>query len=146
DSLDWDKKTLEYETVSPQIQQKANYDINGKVMVLPVYGKGESTITLKDATMQHIIQFKEQTKGGKKHLMVDTYLLNIEIKGANYDFKNLFDGDQALSKNILTVINENWKEVYDDVKSGIAKAYGEVCKLIANGLFSKMPYNEVFLE
>nr|CAI5823294.1 unnamed protein product [Callosobruchus analis] len=146
DSLDWEKKTLEYETTIPQIQQKANYDLNGKVMVLPVYGTGDSVITLKDVTMEHIIQFKEQTKGGKKHLIVDTYILKLEIKGANYDFRNLFNGDQALAKNILTVINDNWNEIFSDVKSGIENAYGEVCKIIANGLFSKVPYNEIFLE
>ncbi|CAH2009117.1 unnamed protein product [Acanthoscelides obtectus] len=144
--MDWAKKTLEYETLSPLVTQKADYDLNGKIMVFPVYGKGESTIKLSDVTMEHAVKFKEETKGGKKYLIVDSYTLKININGAHYDFQNLFDGDKLLADNILTVINENWKEVFDDVRSGIEGAYSEVCKHIANGLFTHIPYNEIFLE
>lgn len=45
-SFDIDKKILTFTKRVPRIDQKAAYDINGKIMVMPIFGNGNSILTL----------------------------------------------------------------------------------------------------
>lgn len=44
-SFDFEKGILSFITKHPTITQAAKYNITGKILVLPVYGNGESTNT-----------------------------------------------------------------------------------------------------
>jgi hypothetical protein len=41
--------------------------------------------------------------------------LNPEL--ISFNFENLFDGNKELGDNTNQVLNDNWKEVFDDVKN-----------------------------
>lgn len=40
-----DKNILTFAILVPKLEQKAKYELDGKVMVMPVFGKGDSHIT-----------------------------------------------------------------------------------------------------
>lgn len=42
-------------------------------------------------------------------------------------------------------MNENWEEIHKEVKPGIKKALGVALKEIASRIFSKIPYDDIFL-
>ncbi|CAH1159731.1 unnamed protein product [Phaedon cochleariae] len=145
-NLNIDKKTLTFTAIYPEIRQEAKYSLNGKILVIPVHGSGDSVIRLKEATFVHTITFKEMMKKGKKLFHVEDYKLSITIKGAHYDFRNLFDGDKNLADNILKVINENWNVIFDDVKHGVESSYAAVFKALANKVFDNIPMDDIFLK
>lgn len=97
-------------------------------------------------TFVHTITFEEETKNDKSYFKIISYTLSIEPNGAHYHFDNLFNGDKQLSANILKTLNDNWKEIYDDVKEGYQNAYAEIFKTMASGLFSNVPIQEIFLS
>ncbi|CAH1159732.1 unnamed protein product [Phaedon cochleariae] len=144
--LDLDKKVLTFTLVHPEMRQEAEYSLNGKILVFPMYGSGDSVLLFKEPTFDHTITFKEHTKNGKRYFHVETYKLNIAIKGAKYDFENLFDGDKNLAESILKVVNENWDVIFGDVKSGVENAYATVFKSIARKFFNTIPVDEIFLK
>ncbi|KAG5861833.1 hypothetical protein JTB14_008265 [Gonioctena quinquepunctata] len=143
-SYDAKNKVLTFMALHPEVTQKAKYEFNGKIMVIPVYGEGDSIITLHSLTMAHTINFKEITNNKKTFLIIDTYKLKMDIASAHFDFKNLFNGDEKLSKPIHTVINDNSKEMFIDVKEGLQSSYAEVFRLVLSRFFEDVPADELF--
>lgn len=41
-------------------------------------------------------------------------------------------------------MNENWKEIFDELKPGILEALGSVIVNIANNVFDRVPYDTMF--
>lgn len=60
------------------------------------------------------------------------------------NFTNLFNGNKALGQNIIKFMNENWKEILEDLKQTIVDGFGNVFSSIINHVFSNFPYDEVF--
>lgn len=63
-----------------------------------------------------------------------------------YKFDNLFSGDERLGSNILNVLNENWNEVFTDVRDGYEKSFGLIFHGLANRVFSRVALNDIFLD
>lgn len=95
-------------------------------------------------TIVHNIQFKEKTKGGKRFWIVDDYRIKMTVSGAHFDYKNLFNGNKLLGDNVLKVMNENWKEVSENLIGGLEKAYNVISKSLANIVFEKIPIDDIF--
>lgn len=105
-----------------------------------------SILVLVDVTVGHILTFEEETKNNKPHFKVISYILSINPNGADYVLDNLFNGDKKLAANILKVLNDNWKDIFQDVKEGLEKSYSEIFKAVANRLFRAVPVHEIFLN
>ena len=84
-------------------------------------------------------------KNGKKYLNVDKVHLDLQPKKATFAFENLFKGDKTLGDNMNKFLNENWSEVYNELKPVIMEAMGKILLHICNGVFSKIEYTEMFL-
>ncbi|KAJ8922798.1 hypothetical protein NQ315_007833 [Exocentrus adspersus] len=144
--LDIDRKVLTFEIFIPSLTQEAHYDINGSILVVPVYGNGKSVQKLFNVTVISTITFEEETKNGESYFKVQSYKLSIDPRKGEYRFDNMFDGDERLGATILKTLNDNWKAIYDDIRSGLEGAYAAVFKSITNGFFSKIPNGEIFLK
>lgn len=64
---------------------------------------------------------------------------------ASYYFENVFKGDKRLGDEINKVLNDNWKEIYDELVPSYEAAIGSWLTSIANRFFSRVPLNEIFL-
>lgn len=62
------------------------------------------------------------------------------------DFENLFNGDQVLSQSTNQFLNENWTDILRELKPVLTKAIGGIYKAIADPIFSKFPYEDLFLR
>lgn len=97
-------------------------------------------------TIDHTLIFEEGTKNDELHFEIESYKISVSPSGAQYDFDNLFNGDKQLAANILKVMNDNWKEIFDDVKEGLESSYSEIFKAVASRLFNAVPLHEIFLN
>jgi hypothetical protein len=59
-------------------------------------------------------------------------------------FENIINGDKALTDNINLFLNENWKEIFNELKPKIAESFGEVTTQLISSVLSKRPYKEFF--
>ena len=87
---------------------------------------------------------EEYEKKGQKYLKVVEGKLVLTPGLVKFKLENLFDGDKTLGDNINSVMNENWKEVFADVKSSYEEAYSQIVETIFNNLLAKVPYDELF--
>ncbi|KAJ8926177.1 hypothetical protein NQ314_021477 [Rhamnusium bicolor] len=143
--MNLDNKVLTFTMKMPKLEQIAKYNINGKIMVLPVYGSGDSKITLSGAKIIHTIKFKEEIKNKKVYFKIISYRVEFTVENAHFQFENLFNGDKQLAENILKVLNENGRVLFEDASEGIDKSYAEVYKNIATRFFQNVPVDDIFL-
>lgn len=62
------------------------------------------------------------------------------------DFENLFNGDEVLSQSTNQFLNENWTDILRELKPVLTKAIGGIYRAIADPIFNKFPYEELFLR
>ncbi|KAH8335544.1 hypothetical protein KR074_005127, partial [Drosophila pseudoananassae] len=122
------------------------YTINGKVLILPISGSGQSNMTL--VNMKAIIRFsgKALEKNGETYLDVDDLKLSIKPESVHFYFGNLFNGDKALGDNMNVFLNENSQAIYQETSPAIEKAFGEKFMKIVKDLFSKHPYAKFYAQ
>lgn len=60
--------------------------------------------------------------------------------------RNLFNGDKALSDGTNQFLNENWQDILNELKPVLRKAIGNIAIGVIQPVFSKFPYNQLFLS
>lgn len=68
----------------------------------------------------------------------------MEPEMVSYNFGNLFNGDKQLGDNLNRMLNENWKEVLDDVKKDYNNIFEKILLLLCGNFFSKVSMEEAF--
>lgn len=83
-------------------------------------------------------------KKNLQHLNVTVFEYKLHTKKAEYQFDNLFDGNERLGNEINALINNNWKEIYDDVSYGYEFGLSEAFKQLSNLVFRKVSCKYLF--
>ncbi|KAL5283723.1 to.2 family protein [Megaselia abdita] len=119
------------------------YTANGKVLLLPVRGDGPSNFTFLDPI--YTVKFKGEPveKNGKTYLKVKDFDLKINISRMITRVDNLFN-DPILSKEMNKFFNENWSEIYGELRQAINRAMSDHFERVYRGVFDNVPYDELF--
>ncbi|XP_046979721.1 protein takeout-like [Schistocerca americana] len=120
------------------------YKIDGKVLVLPIQGEGDCKLIADNIDALLDLKGVPLEKDGHTHADIKDFKFSFETKKMTFDFSNLFNGDKALGDNMNKFLNENWEEILKELKPSIEEAFGLAFKDIANNVFHKVPYTDVF--
>lgn len=55
-------------------------------------------------------------------------------------------GNPQINETINKVINDNWRDIYFELKPDLEKSIGEVIKAITRPIFLEIPYQEFFSQ
>lgn len=72
--------------------------------------------------------------------------MSVEPGKMIFNFGNLFNGDKILGETMNAFLNENWKEIYQEVRATFTKAFAQIFSSVINTVFSKYPYEKYFTE
>lgn len=144
------------------------YDINGKILILPITGKGAYNITLSMKYLPSYIHKKRpftislslsvepllsvRFTGKPYKINGEIYLkpINFEVeakpKRVLFNFENLFNGDKALGDTMNGFLNENWKLLYDELRHDIQRGLADNFQELIAKIFDKYPYSKFFQE
>lgn len=75
---------------------------------------------------------------------IEDFDYKIAAEDGSFQFDNLFNGNEKLGKEMNNLLNENWKQVFNDAKPGYEVLFGTVFKSYFNLVLSKVPYLEAF--
>jgi hypothetical protein len=92
----------------------------------------------------NLLGYEEVRKNGKTYARFVKSDLDMSPGLIHFNFDNLFNGDKALGDSINKVMNENWKEVFEDVKSDYTETVNRILLSLLNGFFSKVSIEEAF--
>lgn len=60
-------------------------------------------------------------------------------------FVSLFiTGDKLLGDNTNLFLNENWKDVFPEIKKNVFEAFAQIVENVLSNVFAKVPYDELF--
>uniref|UniRef100_B3P6P1 GG11380 n=2 Tax=Drosophila erecta TaxID=7220 RepID=B3P6P1_DROER len=130
----------------PEIGVRGPYSVDGRILILPITGKGNADIRLTKTKVRALIKFKPISKGDHQ-----TYAEVVDIKveldpsHVTYHLENLFNGQKDLSENMHALINENWKDIFSELKPGIGEAFGLIAKSVLDRIFGKLPLEHLFV-
>ncbi|XP_073822894.1 protein takeout-like [Musca autumnalis] len=123
-----------------------DYSIDGKILILPIKGSGQSNITMIDVTLQMDFVGTPMEKDGETYMTIREMQMDAEPKQIIYKVDNLFNGDKTLGDNMNLFLNENWPDIYQEVKESLAKGFSEIYADVINQVLSKYPYEKFFAE
>lgn len=89
---------------------------------------------------------KVVNKNGKDYLKPEHTKLSFTLSKIIFNLSNLYNGDKALGDNTNLFLNENWRDVFPEVKVSIFEAFSQIIDNVLQNVFAKVPYNELFAE
>ena len=87
---------------------------------------------------------KLEKREGEDYLLIKDIKYIVDAKDAHGQLNNLFNGDKVLGEAANKVFNENWREIFVTYKYVIESAVGSLSKDMANKIFVKFPFKELY--
>ncbi|KAG5681946.1 hypothetical protein PVAND_011347 [Polypedilum vanderplanki] len=139
-----DLDMIEIRFKTPKLMIVGPYKANGRIVLLPLIGAGYSTLMLEN--VHFLMKFKAKIieQNGKSHLQLNKSKMTFNTTRLYMNFTDLFNGNSELGKNMNKFINENWRDILDDLKRTIVQSFGDVFSTIINHIFNNFPYAEMF--
>lgn len=62
------------------------------------------------------------------------------------NFGNLFNGDQLLGDTTNRFLNENWQDIFNEIKGSIFDAFSLITQTMLNNMFAHHDYQKLFKQ
>ncbi|XP_045769224.1 circadian clock-controlled protein daywake-like isoform X2 [Maniola jurtina] len=113
-----DLSSVHYVLNCPKFKLSGQYDISGRLIILPVEGNGDYELVTGKYKIDVDSDLKIHTgSDGKTYLSIKNFKLKCKaLTPILFDFKNLFNGQKDLSDAVHKFANENWPEVAELVQ------------------------------
>lgn len=89
---------------------------------------------------------KSVTKNGKTYLKAENTKLSFSLSRMILYLGNLYKGDKVLGDNTNLFLNENWQEVWPEIRKSVYSAFSQIIENVLNNMFAKVPYDELFQQ
>lgn len=118
----------------------------------------------QDVRLRMLVK-KVDKDNGKGHMKIDKVKMDFEVTRFVYlkfnkstlsifryifrlicHFTNLFNGEKVLEDSINRFLNENWKDILEEIKPAVSKTIGNVYMNTINKIADKIPYNDIIIE
>lgn len=84
-------------------------------------------------------------RNGKRYLKLqDRPKVDVTTTRLHIRLDNLFNGNKALGDTMNQFLNDNWSEIYDELKQGVFDALGSIFTNLLNNVFLRIPYDQLF--
>lgn len=61
-------------------------------------------------------------------------------------FGNLFNGDKQLGETTNRFLNENWQDIFNEIKGSIFDAFSLIAQSMLNNMWAHHDYRHLFLQ
>lgn len=129
-----------------QIILLGDYTISGSVLILPIQGEGKCNLTLDN--VEALVKFIPQkfAKNKNEYIKTQKYKFTFSTTRLHMRFENLYRGDKVLGDSTNLFLNENWEDIFNDIKPKLFETFGEIFEQIINSVFSIYPHEEFFKQ
>ncbi|XP_030376611.1 protein takeout [Scaptodrosophila lebanonensis] len=127
----------------PQLHMESDYNIKGKIMMMPLLGDGRCSVDLTNITMVTELHGQEYKKHGITHIKIADIKVKYEVDNVKMHLDNLFNGDKVLGQKMNDFLNENWKTLAEEVRPLMTKALVDILRASVDKLFDAFSYDEL---
>jgi len=140
--VDYPKK-FSFELELPQLYAEGLYDIDGRILLIPVKGNGKFHGNFTGGTGDVQIHNQRVTKNGKDYILAKKIDIKIRIRNGKLRLDNLFGGDKVLGDVVNETINRNFDLFSAEIIPLIERALSKHFKKVGNKIMSR--YSEDIL-
>lgn len=130
----------------PALLMKAQYNIKGKLLMMPINGSGNCAGNFTDIDGVLSLKLSRVKKGEKQHYKVDFLQIDFNIGGAKVQLDNLFNGDEELTKSMNQFINENWRLVTAELRPALEKTISSILMEVTDKFFDAYPTEKLIVS
>ncbi|XP_071455302.1 protein takeout-like [Hetaerina americana] len=120
------------------------YEASGRILVLPISGKGICNITLYDSKIDWMFHGNPVKRGGKTYLEIDEYKVRMIPNGASIYLGNLFNGEKVLGETTNRFLNENSRDVILELAPDLNEALSRLHQGLAQRIMNLLPLEDLF--
>lgn len=142
--IDFDKNKIEFPIYFPKLRLISDYQISGRLLILDLNGSGKGDGNLTDIKAIAYLNGKRQTKNGKEHIIFDDNRITIDIGSGFFQFDDLFHNNPELTRTTNNVINQNIKEIINELKPLLEDTIGTIVFSVATRVFKRYPLDTLF--
>ncbi|XP_071053222.1 protein takeout-like [Onthophagus taurus] len=139
--VDLDKDRVKLKVKLPRLELTSDYSMNGKILMMPISGSGTCAGNYSDIDATVLLQGGKIKKGDRTFFSVKDFFVDFTIGHAKLQLNDLFGGDKELGKAMNLFLNDNWKNVADEIKPVLEDTIANMFKKFANKIFHKYPLN-----
>ncbi|XP_023941992.1 protein takeout [Bicyclus anynana] len=137
---------LRTDSITPKMEFIADYVMKGRILVLPIQGKGVANITMVNLVVKHDLIGEPVVRDGQTYMHIKDYRVKFVPDKVHLHFSNLFNGDKRLGDQMNIFLNENSDLVFNELKESYEKSLSSVFQDVTNKIFDKVPMNKIFPE
>ncbi|KAK7864179.1 hypothetical protein R5R35_004093 [Gryllus longicercus] len=143
---DWALGSWVLDMFTPHQHFEGQYEMEGRLMSLPIQGSGDATMDFDGVTTIGELQLKNVTRKGKAYVSVDSFRWKIDVENAKSHFTNLFNGDKTLGETTNKFLNENWRDAFDTYKHLPEEAFSQFFTELQNRFYEQFSIDELYPE
>ncbi|XP_018562542.1 uncharacterized protein LOC108904454 isoform X2 [Anoplophora glabripennis] len=138
-----DPKTFDFYTKLhlPRLRIDGNYDLFGRILVIPLKGRGTCWFDAKDLEIIVKSDIIMEKHDGFQFFNVTKVHVKFSIGGLKLHMYNLFDGIKALEDSTNTYLNANWRPVAESLSPILSKTIEDIMIDILRKVFDNIPAN-----
>lgn len=115
--FDYDKLEATLELHRPLVHFHGSYKINGKILWLPIWGEGTSWMKMTDVgEVWHMRAERAVAEDGRPYMQLKEYTSTLSPGAMAVHYDNLFGGNWVLGQGANTLINSQWKVIYQQLQ------------------------------
>ncbi|XP_055904270.1 protein takeout-like [Eupeodes corollae] len=143
---DLKKSKFEMYVIIPELRIKGHYEANGRILLLPIVGNGTADLQLKNFKSGVKLKFAIIKEDGKERISILKMKVHNEPELMSIKLDNLFNGNKAVGDELNKVINDNWRDVWTELESGINEGYSDIIKLLLSEVLQVISYDEFYID
>ncbi|XP_072938877.1 circadian clock-controlled protein daywake-like [Epargyreus clarus] len=138
-----DTKTYDFYTKVhvPKIRIEGTYDLKGKILLIPLVGRGVCWFEPRNMTIDIVSDVKLYDKDGFVFFNVTAAHVKYAIGGLKLRMNNLFDGIKSLEDSTNEYLNANWRPVSESLRPILTKTIEDILLGFMQQIFHNLPAN-----
>ncbi|XP_069682348.1 protein takeout-like [Periplaneta americana] len=145
-NVDVENLQMDLNTTFPFMRMTSDYEITGRILLLPIYGKGDSEFNFTNVATSCRMLGKLVVRDGVQYLKLHDIYFDTDISGAKVRMGNLFNGDKTLGDAANKVFNDNWREAFETYKHLATESISTIFKDMVNKVLFKFPFEDLYPE
>nr|CAD7406855.1 unnamed protein product [Timema cristinae] len=123
----------------PEILVESEYDLSGKILILPLVGSGEARLRLSNVTTKVRCDLEFPKVNGREIMYLKTMQVEFLVRGLHVYLGNLFNGNKVLGNTLNSFLNKNSQEVLNELKDPLSESLAEEFRDLMNSAYTHLP-------
>lgn len=139
------KSTFRLGVKLPFLTLEGDYDIDARLLVVPIKGNGRFSANATNCEGQGILRGEIKTlDDGTRRLQINDITFYATIGDYQIKLENLFGGDPTLSDAVHEVLNQNKDEFKAAATPFVQARVSEILGSVLNGFLGVVDYDKIF--